>query len=231
MDKGFKEEFTEALQAVTPIALAVLILQLTLVSMPWAMFLRFVLGTLFILFGLVLFLQGVKIGLLPMGQALGSELPQRGSLSFLLFFAFLLGFIVTIAEPDVKVLAQYVDYASEGFIAKNVLTLTVALGVGVFTALAMLRIVLDIPIAYILAGGYTTILILSFFTPAEFVALSFDAGGVTTGPVTVPFILALGLGTTAVLGGKSSFSDGFGLIGLASIGPVIGAMILGMLYS
>lgn len=231
MDKGFKEEFTEALQAVTPIALAVFILQLTLVSMPWAIFLRFVLGTLFILFGLVLFLQGVKIGLLPMGQALGSELPKRGSLSFLLFFAFLLGFIVTIAEPDVKVLAQYVDYASEGFIAKNVLILTVALGVGVFTALAMLRIVLNIPIAYILAGGYTTVLILSFFTPAEFVALSFDAGGVTTGPVTVPFILALGLGTTAVLGGKSSFSDGFGLIGLASIGPVIGAMILGMLYS
>ncbi len=230
-DKGLKEEFLEGLQAVAPIAMAVFILQLTFITMPWDIFLRFVLGTLFVLSGLVLFLQGVRIGLLPMGQTLGAELPKRGSIKFLVFFAFLLGFMVTIAEPDVQVLARYVDYASEGLIAKHMLILTVALGVGIFTALAIFRIVLDLHIAYILLGGYAIVILLSFFTPAEFVAVSFDAGGVTTGPVTVPFILALGLGTTSVLGGKTAFSDGFGLIGLASIGPVIGAMILGIIYS
>jgi hypothetical protein len=181
--------------------------------------------------GMFLFLQGVKIGLLPMGEAIGAELPKRGSMIFLLFFAFVLGFMVTLAEPDVWVLVGYVDTVSEGLVNRYILVLFVALGVGIFVTLAMLRIVLNVPIAYLLAGGYIIILILSFFTPADFVPISFDAGGVTTGPVTVPFILALGLGVTAVLGGRSSFNDGFGLIGLASIGPVLGVMILGIIYS
>ncbi|MEF8822897.1 MAG: DUF1538 domain-containing protein [Desulfohalobiaceae bacterium] len=221
----------EGLLAVAPIAMAVLFLQLTLVTMPWSVFLRFLLGTVFILAGLVLFMQGVRIGLLPLGESLGSELPKRSSLSFLIFFAFLLGFIVTIAEPDVQVLAKYVDYASNGLIKSYALILTVALGVGVFTGLAIIRIILGVPISYIIALGYGLVLVLSIFTPSEFLAVSFDAGGVTTGPITVPFILALGMGTTSVLGGKSPFSDGFGLVGLASIGPILGAMILGIIYS
>ncbi len=231
MHKNTKEGLIEVIQAVLPITLVVILLQVSLISMPWVLFLRFLIGVAMVMTGMFLFLQGVKIGLLPMGEAIGAELPKRGSMFFLLFFAFVLGFMVTLAEPDVWVLVGYVDSVSEGLVNKYVLVAFVALGVGIFVTLAMLRIVLNVPIAYLLAGGYVIILLLSFFTPADFVPISFDAGGVTTGPVTVPFILALGLGVTAVLGGRSSFNDGFGLIGLASIGPVLGVMILGIIYS
>jgi len=138
--------------------------------------------------------------------------------------------VATVAEPDVRVLAHQVDIVSEGQIGKTPLILTVALGIGFFVAMAVLRIILGLPIAYVLGGGYLLVLVLSLFTPPDFVPIAFDAGGVTTGPVTVPFILALGIGTASVLGGKSSIADGFGLVGLASIGPVIGVMLLGLIY-
>lgn len=230
MKSDFKDNVKEVVQAVLPIALVVILLQIFLVSLPWVFFARFLIGAVMVLVGLLLFLQGVKIGLLPMGEAVGSELPKHGSMFFLLFFAFILGFAVTVAEPDVRILARQVDLVSGGMVERNLLVFTVALGVGVFVTLAMMRIVLRIPIAWLLAGGYLLILILSFLTPTTFVPIAFDSGGVTTGPVTVPFILALGLGTVAVMGGRSTFSDGFGLVGLASIGPVIGVMILGMIY-
>ncbi|WP_291322824.1 DUF1538 domain-containing protein [Desulfonatronospira sp.] len=231
MTNEYKEGLIEVVQAVLPITAVVIFLQVFLITMPWVEFVRFLFGVLFVMSGLLLFLQGVKIGLLPMGEAIGAELPKHGSLIFLLFFAFILGYAVTMAEPDVWVLAGYVDTVSDGMVSRYILVLFVALGVAIFVTLAMLRIVLNVPIAYIFAGGYTLILILSYFTPTDFVPISFDAGGVTTGPITVPFILALGLGVTAVLGGRSSFNDGFGLIGLASIGPVLSVMILGILYS
>jgi len=231
MHNSTKEGIVEVVKAVVPITVVVILLQVFLISMPWIIFSRFLIGVVMVMSGMFLFLQGVKIGLLPMGEAIGAELPKRGSMFFLLFFAFILGFMVTLAEPDVWVLVGYVDSVSEGLVNRYILVASVALGVGIFVTLAMLRIVLNVPIAYLLAGGYVLILVLSFFTPADFVPISFDAGGVTTGPVTVPFILALGLGVTAVLGGRTSMHDGFGLIGLASIGPVLGVMILGIIYS
>lgn len=226
-----KKEFYEVVQAVLPIAGVVLLLQIFLISLPWTEFVRFGLGVVLVMTGLLLFLQGVKIGLLPMGEAVGAELPKRGSLPFLLISTFILGLTVTMAEPDVWVLSGYVDTASGGAVSKYALVVCVALGVALFVCLAMLRIILNMPIAYILAAGYCLILVLSFFTPADFVPVSFDAGGVTTGPITVPFILSLGLGVTAVLGGRSTYTDGFGLIGLASIGPVLSVMILGILHA
>ena len=181
--------------------------------------------------GMVLFLLGVDIGILPMGKALGAELPRRGSLPLIIGIAFLIGFVATIAEPDVIVLTNQVDTVSGGAIAKNILVYIIAVGVAFFVATAMLRILLGFPIAYLMAAGYIIIIILAFFTPAEFVPVAFDAGGVTTGPMTVPIILALGLGFSSVLSGKSAMSEGFGLIGLASIGPVIGVMVMGMVLS
>jgi len=225
-----KAHLAEVSKAVLPITAVVLLLQIFLVSMPWVDVARFGIGALMVLAGLLFFLQGVKIGLLPMGEAVGSELPKRGSMVFLLAFAFALGFAVTVAEPDVRVLAHQVDFVSAGMVGKNLLIASVALGVALFVALAMLRIVLGVPIAWLLGGGYLLILALSFVTPPTFVPIAFDAGGVTTGPVTVPFILALGLGTVSVLGRRSTFSDGFGLVGLASVGPIISVMLLGLLY-
>ncbi len=230
MKSDFKENLKEVVLAVLPISLVVILLQVFLVHLPWDLFARFIIGAAMVLVGLLLFLQGVKIGLLPMGEAVGSELPKHGSMIFMLFFAFILGFVVTVAEPDVRVLAHQVDIVSDGMVTSNLLIITVAIGVAFFVALAMLRIVLRVPIAWLYGVSYLLIIVLSFITPASFVPIAFDAGGVTTGPVTVPFILALGLGTVAVMGGRSSFSDGFGLVGLASIGPVIGVMILGMIY-
>lgn len=225
-----KENLKEVSLAVLPITVVVILLQVFFVSLPWEKFAPFLIGTAMVLSGLFLFLQGVKIGLLPMGEAVGSELPKHGSLFFLLFFAFVLGFAVTVAEPDVRVLAHQVEYVSNGMIGSNLLILTVALGVAFFVALAMLRIVFRVPIAWLYGVSYLIIIALSYVTPEAFVPVAFDSGGVTTGPVTVPFILALGMGTVSVMGGRSSFGDGFGLVGLASIGPVIGVMILGMIY-
>ncbi len=216
--------------AVLPISVIVCVLQVSVLHMPWDAFARFLLGALFVGGGLFFFLLGVRIGLLPMGETIGAELPKSGSVPYLLFMAFLLGTAITVAEPDVRVLAHQVDFISEGLVSRNLLIMVVALSVGVCVAGAVLRILLGVPIVRLLMAGYAIVLVLAFFTPREFLPIAFDAGGVTTGPVTVPFIIALGLGTVSVLGGKSSFSEGFGLVGLASIGPLIGVMLLGMVY-
>jgi hypothetical protein len=141
----------------------------------------------------------------------------------------LIGFSVTVAEPDVLVLSDQVHTVSNGGIPNTLLVAVIAIGVGFFIAMSILRIILGFSIKYLLAAGYAAIIILSFFAPEQFVPVAFDSGGVTTGPVTVPVILALGLGFTSVLGGRSKLGDGFGLIGLASIGPVIGIMLMGVI--
>lgn len=228
--EDIREIFKEVVQAILPLVIVISLVLLFFISTPRELFWQFMGGAFMVTLGLFLFIVGVRISLLPIGEMIGSELTSRGSLMLLLPAAFIFGVVVTVAEPDVRVLSFQVDIASGGAIESSLLITAVALGVGVFVALAILRILLGVPIAYLLAGGYTLILLLSFFTPPHFVAISFDAGGVTTGPMAVPFILALGVGTTAVLGGKSTTADTFGLIGLASIGPVLGVMILGVLF-
>lgn len=229
--KAIKAIFFEVLQAVLPVTVAVLVLQLAFLGMPLQSSAQFTVGALMVITGMTLFLLGVKIGLLPMGEAIGSELPKLGSLKYILAIVFLIGFATTIAEPDVIVLTNEVDAISQGAISQSLLVGVIAVGIGLFVAAAIVRIVFGFPITYLLAGGYVAILALSFFTPPEFLAVAFDSGGVTTGPMTVPVILALGLGFSSVLAGKSEMSDGFGLIGLASIGPVIGVMLLGILLT
>ncbi len=225
-----KEILREVLQAIVPIVVVVSLIQFFVIRTPISLFWQFIIGAVLVTAGLFLFLIGVRISLLPIGEMIGSELVSRGSLTILLVAAFIFGFVITVAEPDVRVLAHQVDIASRGAIEAGILILAVSIGVGFFVSVAILRILLGIPIAYILATGYVLIVLLSFFVPPDFVAISFDAGGVTTGPMAVPFILALGVGATSVLGGKSGVSDTFGLIGLASIGPVIGVLILGVLF-
>ncbi len=225
-----KEILSEVLQAITPIVAVIILIQLFLIDAPLELFMRFIAGAVMVTVGLFLFLIGVRVSLLPIGETIGSDLVSKGSLAILLIASFIFGVIVTIAEPDVRVLAHQVDTASGGAIPSGILIGAVAVGIGVFVTLAILRILLGVKIGYLLAAGYVLILVLSFFTPPGYVAISFDAGGVTTGPMAVPFILALGVGVSSVLGGKSGVSDAFGLIGLASIGPVISVMILGVIY-
>jgi len=225
-----KEILLEVVQAIVPIVIVISLIQFFVIRTPIELFWQFMVGALMVTAGLFLFLVGVRVSLLPIGELIGSEVTSRGSVAALLAAAFVFGFIITVAEPDVRVLAHQVDIASRGAIESNILILAVALGVGFFVSIAILRILLGIPIFYFLTAGYVMIVALSFFTPPDFVAISFDAGGVTTGPMAVPFILALGVGATSVLGGKSTVADTFGLIGLASIGPVLGVMILGVIF-
>ena len=228
MHKTFKESIRETAQAVLPVSLVVIMLQFLLAGIPLASLLQFLIGTLMVMAGLFLFLTGVKIGLLPLGEMIGSHLPRLGVIALVLIVAFVVGFSVTVAEPDVRVLAYQVDLVSNGAISQTFLVFAVALGVGFFISLGMLRLALNFPIQALLGISYLVILILSFFTPPEFIPVAFDSGGVTTGPLTTPFILALGIGTVSVLGGRSSLANSFGLVGLASAGPIIAVMHLGV---
>jgi hypothetical protein len=228
--QNVKDTVKEVVYAIIPLSLVVLLLQFTIIGMPTELFIHFLGGAFLVSIGLILFLLGVHIGLLPIGEMIGSALPKMGKAWLVVFWGFLLGFVATVAEPDVRVLALQVDQVANGAISRNLLIYTVALGVAIFVGLAMLRILLKIPITYLLVGGYGLIFLLAAFTPAHFVPISFDAGGVTTGPMTVPFILALGVGVASVLRGKSASTDGFGLVALASIGPILAVLVLGVVY-
>ncbi len=228
--QALKETTKEVLLAVFPVPLVVILLQLVIMRLPGIVFGQFIVGVIMVTAGLILFLLGVNIGLLPVGELIGSVLPQQGKIWLVIFFGFLFGFVVTIAEPDVRVLAIQVDLVSGGDISRNLLIYTVALGVAVFVGLAMARIIFNIPLIYLLGAGYGLVFLLAAFTPPRFVPISFDAGGVTTGPLTVPFVIALGVGVASVLGGKRATTDGFGLVALASIGPLLAVLLLGVFY-
>lgn len=224
------ETVKEVLFAVLPITVVVIILQFTLMWLPLEIFLQFMVGVILVSAGLILFLLGVQLGMLPVGESIGAALPRTGKVWLVVFFGLLIGFVITVAEPDVRVLATQVDLVSGGAVSKNLLIYTVALGVAIFVGLAMLRTFLGVPLQYLLVGGYLLVFFLAAFTPPHFVPISFDAGGVTTGPMTVPFILALGVGVASVLRGKSTSSDGFGMVALASIGPVLAVLLLGVFF-
>lgn len=148
----------------------------------------------------------------------------------IVIFGFLLGLVVTIAEPDVRVLATQVEQVSNEGISKGILIFAVAVGVGLFVALAMFRIVFNVSIVLLFTVGYAIVFAVAAFAPPIFVPVGFDSGGVTTGPLTVPFILSLGVGVATVIRGKSASSDGFGLVGLASLGPILSVLVLGVIY-
>ncbi len=228
-----KETIWEVVYAILPLTILVIILQYTLFWLPIESVLQFLIGVVFVFSGLVLFLMGVHIGLLPVGEMIGSSLPQTGKVWLVLLISFILGFVVTVAEPDVHVLSGYVDMVSEGSIGKWTLIFPVALGLGVFVVLSMARIIYNISIKWLLLFGYSMVFILALLPgiSEEFVPISFDAGGVTTGPMAVPFILAFGVGIASVLRRDDKSADGFGLVALASIGPIIAVLILGYIYS
>ncbi|MUK88619.1 DUF1538 domain-containing protein [Ornithinibacillus sp. L9] len=227
---SIKETILEVVYSVLPLTIVITVLQFTLIWLPMEVFIQFLIGVIFVGVGLILFLLGVNIGLQPVGELIGSALSKTKKIWLIVLFGVIVGVVVTIAEPDVRVLSSQVDQVSGGDIPKSILILAVALGVGIFVGLAMLRIIYNFSIVYILTIGYGLIFLLAAFTPAAYVPISFDSGGVTTGPLTVPFILALGVGVATVLRGKTASSDGFGLIALASIGPVLSVLILGVIY-
>lgn len=225
-----KETVNEVVRSVLPITAAVILLQITVVRQPWSEFLIFLFSVLMTMAGLTLFLIGVKESLLAIGELVGKSLLQSGKLWFIVAFAIAVGFAVTVAEPGVQVLANQVDVVSGGEISRYLLVAVVALGVGIYLALAMLRVIFNISLLKLLLVGYILVFALAIFAAPEFLAVSFDAGGATTGPVTVPFILSLGVGVSAIRGSRTASQDSFGFVGLGSVGPILAVLLLGVIF-
>ena len=219
----------EAAKAVAPLVGVVCVLQVSLVQAPAALFVQFLAGSVLAMLGMLLLFAGIDVGILPMGRFIGAELPRKGSLWLILGVAFALGFATTVAEPDVLVLSGQVESASQGSLRSHTLIYIIALGVGLFTAIGLLRVVKGFSMAALLAGVYTVMIVLSLVAPADVVPLAYDAGSVTTGVLTAPVVLALALGLASVLAERSAVDDGFGLLGLASVGPIIAVLLLGLL--
>jgi len=229
--KLLRDTLLEVTRAIAPLVIVVIILQFTVTRAPTDVFLQFLIGAVMVIAGLVFFLLGIEVGILPAGKVVGAGLTQRGAIWLILAVAFLIGFATTIAEPDVLVLSKQADTITRGTVPQNSLTYVIAIGVAFFVAMAMARIILGFRMAYLLAGSYVLVIVLSFFVPADFVSLAFDSGSVTTGALTAPIVIALGLGLSSMLAGRSGLSDGFGLLGLASVGPIIAVMIMGIVIN
>ncbi len=223
-----KATLLEVAYGVIPITLIITLLQFTIAQIPWPMYFDFLGGTVLMTIGLTLFLLGIEVGFIPIGESLGSSLVQSGSMRLILLFGFVIGFAVTVPEPDVLVLATQASRMSEG-VNKYALLLMIATGVGLSVALALYRIFKGIAVRKILTVGYLLALALLYFCPPEVASLAFDSGGVTTGSLTVPFIMSLGVGVASVTAKKSSSSDTFGILALASLGPVLTLLVMGVL--
>ncbi len=229
MHSLLKEKLLEVVGAVAPLIVVVTVLQVSIVGAPTALFLRFLVGSVFVVVGMVLLFVGLDLGILPMARYIGAELPEKQSIGLIVGVAFALGFATTVAEPDVLVLANQVDLASQGAMPRRPVTYVIAVGLALFLAIAMGRVVYGFRMTYLLAAAYSLVIVLSFLAPAEFVPLAYDAGSVTTGVLTTPVVISLAVGLSSVLAGRSAVSDGFGLLGFASIGPIIAVLLTGLL--
>ena len=219
------EKVYESIAAVLPITAIVLVLSVSIAPLSPGTWTLFFFGALMLIFGMGFFTLGAEMSMIPMGEGIGVLLSKSKKHAIPLIVCFVLGVVITIAEPDLTVLANQVPS-----IPNMVLILTVAVGVGLFLTLAQIRIHKQIPLSYLLVFFYAIIFVLAFVIPDNFVAVSFDSGGVTTGPITVPFIMALGIGMASIRTDKNSSTDSFGLTALCSVGPILAVMILGICF-
>ncbi len=218
-------KFKETVISVLPVMIIVLFLGLFVVHLDRLLLVRFFVGGIFLIIGLTIFLLGVDLGIQPMGERCGAELTKKRSLTLLLISAFIIGFVVTAAEPDIQVFGDQVK-SIFSFVNKTTLTFVIAGGVGLFITLGLLRIVLNLSLKKTLLVSYAILFAASFFAPDSFIGIGFDSGGATTGPMTVPFIMALGLGVSSV---RSDNDNSFGLTGICSVGPVFAVIVYSIL--
>ena len=223
--KHLKEKWQEALRAVLPIIVIVLALCFFVVPISSSILLCFLLGAAMLMVGMMFFTLGAELAMTPTGERVGSCLTKSKNLVAVVLLSFLLGFIITISEPDLQVLAQQVPA-----VPNMLLVVSVACGVGLFLVVALLRMLFGIALPTLLVAFYVVVFALAVFVPKDFLSVAFDSGGVTTGPMTVPFIMALGVGISAIRSDRHAADDSFGLVALCSIGPILAVMILGMLY-
>lgn len=221
----FKEKFSETLRAVFPILAIVLLLCFSIAPIPPSILMTFLVGAVLLIAGMLLFNVGVDMSMTPMGERVGSIMTKSKSIFIAVIVSFVMGFVITISEPDLQVLAQQVPS-----IPNLVLILAVALGVAVFLVIAILRMLIGIPLSRLLVFFYIIVFGIALFVPGDYLAIAFDSGGVTTGPMTVPFIMAFGIGISAIRSDKHAADDSFGLVALCSIGPILAVLILSMIF-
>jgi hypothetical protein len=221
-----------------PIIAVVSFFQIVVLQQPFPNLYEILVGLIFVVFGLMLFVEGLEIGLFPIGENLSYALLKKGSLFWLLSFSFLIGFSTTIAEPaliavakeaaEVAVISDLISPEIESSYALG-LRLSVAISVGLAILIGIWRIIKGWPIYYLIIGGYIMVVVMTLFAPEEIIGIAYDAGGVTTSTITVPLVAALGVGLATVIEGRSPLTDGFGLIAFASLLPMIFVLGYGML--
>ncbi len=221
-----RSKFKEALVAVLPVVGILLVLSLTIAPMSPSILLSFLFGSVMVMVGMMFFTLGAEMSMTPMGEKVGAKMTKTKKVWLIVLLAFILGVIITISEPDLQVLASQVPS-----IPNTALILAVAVGVGIFLVFAILRMLLRIALSHLLVVFYIIVFALMFFVPAGFRAIAFDSGGVTTGPMTVPFIMALGVGIAAIRNDDNAADDSFGLVALCSVGPILAVLILGLIFS
>ena len=220
-----KGKMREALVSVLPLALVILILCFTVVPLGAGVFLGFLAGCFLLIVGIGLFSLGSEMAMTPMGDYMGAGMAKSKKLIVIILMSFCIGALITISEPDLQVLATYVPS-----VGTWTLILSVAAGVGTFLVIAMLRVLFGIRLRYLLLFFYLIVFGLSFFVPDTFWAIAFDSGGVTTGPMTVPFIMTLGVGISSIRSDRGGKNDSFGFVALCSVGPIMAVLVLGLIF-
>lgn len=220
-----KKSFRESLMSVLPITAIVVILCFTIAPIPIGMLTAFLFGAALLIIGMGFFTLGAETAMSPIGERIGAKMTNSRNLPLIILVSFVLGVLITVSEPDLQVLAAQVPS-----IPNMTLIIVVALGVGVFLVLAVLRIIFNINFQVILFICYGIVFLLAGLSSGEFVAVAFDSGGVTTGPMTVPFIMAFGVGIAAIRSDRGAGENAFGLVAISSIGPILAMLLLGMVY-
>lgn len=232
MTKALKDKIIESLTSILPIALIVVVLSVAFTPLDAGTFTLFTVGVFLLIIGMGCFTLGADKSMTVIGEKIGSAMTHSRKIWLIALLSFIIGIIVTVAEPDLQILAEQVKTVSDKTPLGNyLLIITVAVGVGIFLMIAMLRIVFRIRLSILLVTFYLAAFIVAIFVPEGFWSVSFDAGGVTTGPMTVPFIMSLGVGVASIRSDKKGQSDSFGLVALSSIGPIIAVLTLGIIFN
>jgi len=226
----FINKIKEVLFSVLPITVIVLILNFTITPMETSIIIRFLIGSVIVIIGLAIFLIGVDIGITPIGNIMGAKIAKTNKVWIVVVAGLVLGFFISVAEPDLQILAGQVDSVTLGLISKGSIVVVVSIGIAIMLAIGLIRIVYNFPLYKLLTILYGIIFLIAIFVSPEFLAISFDASGATTGALTVPFILALAMGVSKLKkDSKSSEKDSFGLVAIASTGAIISVMIMSVL--
>lgn len=227
----FIEKIKEMFVAVFPITAIILLLNFTVIPLGGETIGKFIVGTLSVIIGLSLFLFGVEMGIEPIGSHIGESIVRKGKTTVFIISGFVLGFLITVAEPDVAIYAGQVGDMTAGVMKKGELIIGISLGIGVMLAIGLVRIFYDISLKILIPVFYGIVFLTALLAPEEMLGIPFDASGATTGSMTVPFMLALGIGVSSMKTNKNSENDSFGLTACVSIGPILSVLIMTILAS